>query len=99
MVLLHTPAQLRGEQMRTVGEFDVNAGQTVPFVLTHGASHRPPPPCADPDTALAATEAFWTEWLGPGKASGPWAGAENRSALTLKALTYAHGRGANDITA
>ena len=89
MVLLHTPVTLDGEQMRTIGEFDVSAGQTVPFVLTHGASHLPQPASADPDTALATTEAFWTEWLAPGKARGPWADAENRSVLTLKALTYA----------
>jgi GH15 family glucan-1,4-alpha-glucosidase len=89
MVLLHTPVALRGEQMGTAGEFDVRAGQTVPFVLTHGASHLPPPSAADPEASLATTEAFWTEWLADGKARGPWADAENRSALTLKALTYA----------
>ena len=89
MVLLHTPVRLHGEQMRTVGEFDVSSGQTVSFVLTHGASHLAPPACADPESSLATTEAFWTEWLAPGTARGPWAEAENRSALTLKALTYA----------
>ena len=89
MVLLHTRVALRGEQMRTVGEFDVHAGQTVSFVLTHGASHLPPPAAADPESSLATTESFWTEWLAPGEARGPWASAENRSVLTLKALTYA----------
>ena len=89
MVLLHTPVPLHGHQMGTVGEFDVSAGQTVPFVLTHGASHLPPPAAADPESSLATTEAFWAEWLAPGQARGPWADAENRSALTLKALTYA----------
>jgi GH15 family glucan-1,4-alpha-glucosidase len=89
MVLLHTPVPLHGQQMRTVGEFDVSAGQTVPFVLTHGASHLPPPASADPYASLATTEAFWAEWLAPGEARGRWADAENRSALTLKALTYA----------
>jgi GH15 family glucan-1,4-alpha-glucosidase len=89
MVLLHTPVALHGEQLRTVGEFDVHAGQTVPFVLTHGASHLEPPTAADPQSSLATTEAFWTEWIAPGEARGPWADAENRSALTLKALTYA----------
>jgi GH15 family glucan-1,4-alpha-glucosidase len=89
MVLLHTPVRLDGEQMRTVGEFDVSSGQTVSFVLTHGPSHLAPPASADPESSLATTEAFWTEWLAPGKARGAWAEAENRSALTLKALTYA----------
>jgi len=89
MVLLHTPVRLHGEQMRTIGEFDVSSGQTVSFVLTHGPSHLAPPASADPESSLATTEAFWTEWLAPGKARGAWAEAENRSALTLKALTYA----------
>jgi GH15 family glucan-1,4-alpha-glucosidase len=89
MVLLHTAVPLLGQQMRMVGEFDVSAGQRVPFVLTHGASHLAPPTSADPESSLATTEAFWAEWLAPGEARGPWADAENRSALTLKALTYA----------
>ena len=89
MVLLHTAVRLHGEQMRTVGEFDVSRGETVSFVLTHGASHLPTPASADPASSLATTEAFWAEWLAPGEARGPWADAENRSALTLKALTYA----------
>jgi GH15 family glucan-1,4-alpha-glucosidase len=89
MVLLHTPVALHDGQMRMAGEFDVSAGQTVPFVLTHGASHLAPPAFADPESSLATTEAFWAEWLAPGEARGPWADAENRSALTLKALTYA----------
>ena len=37
MVLLHTPVALHGEDMKTVGEFEVASGETVPFVLTHGA--------------------------------------------------------------
>ena len=29
--------------MKTVGEFEVAAGETVPFVLTYALSHVPPP--------------------------------------------------------
>jgi GH15 family glucan-1,4-alpha-glucosidase len=35
MVLLHTPVELRGQHLTTVGEFDIAAGDTIPFVLTH----------------------------------------------------------------
>ena len=52
MVTLHTPAPLRGEDLTTVAEFDVAAGETVPFVLTHGPSHLPPPRPIDPESAL-----------------------------------------------
>ena len=41
MVVLRTPVALRGEQLKTVGEFEIAAGQTIPFVLTYGASHLP----------------------------------------------------------
>ena len=39
MVVLRTPVPLRGEDRKTVGEFIVSAGETVPFVLTYGQSH------------------------------------------------------------
>src|SRR3954471_3671513 len=43
MVTLRTPVTLRGVDLTTIAEFDVAAGATVPFVLTHGSSHLPPP--------------------------------------------------------
>ena len=90
MVLMRTPIELRGENLTTLGEFEIAAGATVPFVLTYAPSHLPPPPPAlDPTSALAATEAFWTDWTGKGEATGPWSQAVTRSLITLKALTYA----------
>jgi GH15 family glucan-1,4-alpha-glucosidase len=89
MVVLRTPIALRGENMTTVGGFDAVAGKTTPFVLTYGPSHLPPPPAPDPAGALAATEAFWSEWVGKGETAGPWSEAVVRSLITLKALTYA----------
>jgi GH15 family glucan-1,4-alpha-glucosidase len=89
MVLLRSPVQVRGENMRTVGEFVVAAGDTVPFVLTYAPSHLPPPPAPDPGPALAATEAFWTDWSVRARSAGQWSDAVCRSLITLKALTYA----------
>ena len=43
MVVLHTPVALHGKDMTTVADFDVVAGDTIPFVLTHGSSHLDPP--------------------------------------------------------
>ena len=37
-LILRTPATLHGEDLKTVGEFTVGAGQSVPFVLSHGHS-------------------------------------------------------------
>src|SRR5215467_9011127 len=55
-VVLRTPARLRGEDFKTVGEFAVGAGETVPFVLSYGPSHQPMPPPLDHERALHDTE-------------------------------------------
>ena len=47
-VVLRTPAPLRGEDFKTLGEFAVAAGETVPFVLSYGPSHLPLPPPLPP---------------------------------------------------
>jgi GH15 family glucan-1,4-alpha-glucosidase len=88
LVTLHTPVELHGRDLTTVGEFEVQAGQTIPFVLTHGDSHLPAPAASEPASALANTAAFWSDWVGPGNGD-EFADAVNRSLVTLKALTYA----------
>jgi GH15 family glucan-1,4-alpha-glucosidase len=88
MVVLRTPASLRGVDFKTVGEFTISAGQTIPFVLTYGASHLLPPQQIDPAKALADTEAFWRDWASRAQPAGDWSEPVIRSAITLKALTY-----------
>lgn len=89
MAVLRTPAPLLGEAFRTVGEFTVEAGQTVPFTLSHSASHVSPPPPLDAEQALAETRSQWEEWSGRCVTSGRWMDAVKRSLIVLKALTYA----------
>ncbi len=89
MVVVNTPVSLRGEDLKTVATFAVEAGTTVPIVLTHGPSHLPPPRAIDPEESLAATERFWVEWAERCKSQGEWSDAVTRSLITLKALTYA----------
>jgi GH15 family glucan-1,4-alpha-glucosidase len=88
-VLLRAPVTLFGEDLRTLGEFAVEAGQFIPFVLSYGASFQSPPPAIDPFDALARTEAFWRQWSNRCPDVGPWTEAVKRSLITLKALTYA----------
>jgi GH15 family glucan-1,4-alpha-glucosidase len=88
MLVLRTPIPLHGDDLRTVGEFSVAAGETVSFVLSHGPSHRPRPNAMDPQLALAQTETFWRDWSARCPPVGPWREAVKRSLLTLKALTY-----------
>src|SRR5262245_19855300 len=70
MVVLRTPVPLEGRDLTTVAEFDVVEGDAIPFVLTHGASHLPPPDDIDPRAALDATTEFWTSWSAHGRSHG-----------------------------
>ncbi|MGH7117590.1 MAG: glycoside hydrolase family 15 protein [Acetobacteraceae bacterium] len=88
MVVLRTPVQLRGEDMKTIGEFTVSAGEKIPFVLGYGPSHCPPPDRLDPFQALAETASFWRTWARRFPGAGRWSEAVRRSLITLKALTY-----------
>jgi GH15 family glucan-1,4-alpha-glucosidase len=88
-VVLRTPVALYGEDLRTVGEFAVEAGQSIPFVLSYGSSFESPPPTIDCFDALARAETFWRQWSDRCPDVGPWTEAVKRSLITLKALTYA----------
>jgi GH15 family glucan-1,4-alpha-glucosidase len=89
MLALRSPAETHGENLKTVGEFSVSPGQSVPFVLTYTSSHLPVPTPIDPDAALRETEAGWRRWSERCEAAGEWSEIVSRSLMTLKALTYA----------
>jgi glucoamylase len=88
-VVMHGPARLHGQDMRTMSDFHVGAGQSLNFVLSSGPSHLPMPAMVDANAALAATQAYWQEFSGRSQYRGKWKGAVDRSLLTLHALTYA----------
>lgn len=89
MLVLRTPVEMRGEDMTTVADFEVSAGQTIPFVMTYGASHLEIPAPIDATTALKETEAFWADWSGKFEYDGPYHHMSLRSLITLKAMIYA----------
>jgi GH15 family glucan-1,4-alpha-glucosidase len=89
MVLLRTTVSLRGEDFKTIGEFTVGPGETVPFTLTYMPSHLPVPAAENPLDLLRATQRFWLDWTAKSRVSGPWEDTVIRSLITLKALTYA----------
>src|SRR3982751_5634677 len=88
-LILRTPIATRGEDLTTVAEFEVAAGERAPFVLTWYQSHEEPPPAINPDHALRDTQKFWTDWAGSCSWDGKWHDAVVRSLITLKGLTYA----------
>ena len=89
MAVLRSPATMRGENFKTVGNFEVAAGESLPMVLSFARSHEPLPALVDPLEQLRATEDYWRAWAGGNKIECPWKGMVTRSLITLKALTYA----------
>ena len=87
-VVLRSPVELSGQDLATVGAFSVAKGERVPFVMTYGPSHLPPPARMAWRVALEKTEASWRAWLAQCRYDGRWREPVLRSLLTLKALTY-----------
>jgi GH15 family glucan-1,4-alpha-glucosidase len=72
-------------------EVVLRAGQSATFVLERAEVGDTPEPCSEAEVAeeFDATVAFWRDWLRRSRYSGRWREMVNRSALTLKLLTYA----------
>lgn len=85
---LRSPIPLHGENLTTVGEFEISAGEEVGFDLTWFRSHEEPRQDLDAREALRVTEQWWTGWASDCSIEGEWRDAVVRSLITLKALTY-----------
>jgi GH15 family glucan-1,4-alpha-glucosidase len=88
MLVFRSDAETHGEDLTTVGGFEIGEGDSACFVLTWSKSYLPPPQPADPIQALQETEKFWREWVERCTYDGEWWDAVIRSLITLKALTY-----------
>ncbi|MGB6194386.1 MAG: glycoside hydrolase family 15 protein [Terracidiphilus sp.] len=88
LAVLHASVPVRGEDMKTVAEFTVKAGERVSFTLTYGLSYRRNPQRIDAEEALGETEEFWREWAGRLNPDGCYTEMIERSLITLKALTF-----------
>ncbi len=89
-LILRTPVETHGEDLRTVAEFTVAEGERVPFVLTWFPSHEEPPRAVHAEHALEETESYWKDWSSSCcNEEGPWREAVLRSLITLKGMTYA----------
>jgi GH15 family glucan-1,4-alpha-glucosidase len=85
-VRLVTPVPVRGEDMTSVADFTVHAGERVPFVLSWHLSYEAPPPRIDALRAIDATVAWWERWSRRCRVGGQWRDPVVRSLITLKAL-------------
>ena len=86
---LDTQVEMHGEGLTTVAEFEVSAGQEIPFVLLWHPSHEESPPPIDGLASLDATDAWWRAWSSRCTYAGRWRDAVLRSLITLKGLIYA----------
>ena len=86
---LRSPVPNHGENLSTVAEFTVAAGQRVPFVLTYHRSYDAVPEPIDPEAALTDTLAWWEAWAGRCTYAGVRKDLVVRSLITLKAMTFA----------
>jgi GH15 family glucan-1,4-alpha-glucosidase len=85
---LHTEVPVHGENMKTVAEFHVDAGERKHFSLNYRPSHEANQKSIDAEQTLAACEQHWRAWSGRCRYEGRWKDAVLRSLITLKALTY-----------
>jgi GH15 family glucan-1,4-alpha-glucosidase len=85
---LVTDVATHGEDLTTVADFTVAAGERRSFTLTWHESHRPPAPPIDAEPVVRETEAWWRRWADRSSYQGPDREAVLRSLVTLKAMIY-----------
>lgn len=88
-LVLRAAVALHGEDLKTVAKFRVEAGESIPFVLSYGSSSQSLPASIDPFGALRRTEDSWRHWSDRCPDVGTCSEAVKRSLIVLKALTYA----------
>lgn len=87
-IVFSATVDLRGEDLRTRADFEVEEGQTVPFVLTWSRSFGPIPGPIDVAASIENVARAWEKWSSKHTPKGPYGEAVLRSLITLKALTH-----------
>ena len=88
--VLATDVPLRGEDMRTVGDFTLEEGTEMPFTLTWSHSYQPVPQSVDAGQIIELVSEDWQTWAKSHRpdTAGDWSPIVLRSLITLKALTH-----------
>lgn len=84
---LHAGAEPSCDEPPCSAEFEVNAGERVPFVLQYRRSHLKPQRVLNADKELKSTEKAWRAWAAQCTYNGPYKAQVLRSLITIKALT------------
>ncbi len=86
---IRSDVPLRGEDMTTIGEFDIAPGQTICFSLTWQPSHvTSAAPVHDAQATVAEVEQYWKAWSARCSYTGEWRDAVQCSLVTLSALRH-----------
>ncbi|WP_346797337.1 glycoside hydrolase family 15 protein [Halomonas sp. Bachu 37] len=85
---LETSVELETNEDDIRGTFTIEAGQSVPFVLTWYPSFHNEPASRNAQRALRETEKWWQEWSARCDISEEFREPVVRSLITLKALTH-----------
>ena len=88
-VYIDSQVELHGENMHTVGEFTISAGEKKCMVLQWHPSHEERNESPDANCSRDDAEKWWQEWSGRCTYDGPHRDLVLRSLITLKALIYA----------
>jgi len=82
------PIEVHGGDVRA--SFELDAGESATLVLEHvpGAYEMHPDSAEDASKLFEETVSYWRGWLAQSRYRGRWRETVNRSALTLKLLTY-----------
>ena len=87
-IVFDTTVALRGEDLKTRADFEVEEGQTVPFTLTWSPSFGSLPSPLDAAAVVENITDNWKKWSSNHTLKGPYAEATLRSLITLKALIH-----------
>jgi GH15 family glucan-1,4-alpha-glucosidase len=85
-LVLETAVATRGEDLKTVADFQVREGEEMTFSLTWDYSFHPVPEPPDVASAVARLEQEWKRWSARCNVRGEYAEPVLRSLITLRAL-------------
>lgn len=85
----HSPVELRNENFQTRASFELRGGESASFYMVWYPSHRHAPQARTPEQMLPATLDWWERWVSQCSTGGTTRHIVKRSAMVLKALTYA----------
>ena len=87
-LILDSSVATYGEDLRTLADFTIGAGEEKCFSLNWSPSYREPPEPAPAAETLQRVKTEWSDWAAAFTARSEWAPAVLRSLLTLKSLAH-----------